>query len=124
MVKLAEEQPVARLKERFELTGRFLRFELSKSGEAKRLLIECDDGQQRVKIAKTLRKALPARRAGNDFRHPKSAARLQRNPPQGQIDQASLNRLCLPDRASEGIHRNLLEEELLETRRERFVGDA
>jgi (2Fe-2S) ferredoxin len=60
MVKLAEEQPVARLKERFELTGRFLRFESSKSGEAKRLLIECDDGQQRVKIAKTLRKALPA----------------------------------------------------------------
>ena len=60
VVKQTEAQPGAQLKEPFELTGRFLQFENSKSGEAKRLLIDLDSGQVRVKIAKTLRRALPA----------------------------------------------------------------
>ena len=60
VVKLAEDQPALRRKEAFELTGQFLRFEISKRGDAKRLLIDCDGRHERVKIGKTLRKALPA----------------------------------------------------------------
>lgn len=60
VVKLADNQTAAKLKEPFELTGRFLRFELSRRGEAKRLVIESDGRRERVRIAKTLRKALPA----------------------------------------------------------------
>lgn len=60
VVKQAENLTAAKLKEPFELTGRFLRFETSKRGEAKRLLVESDGHRERVKIARTLRKALPA----------------------------------------------------------------